>query len=223
MKADDCRGWRENLGALALDQLDDDERAATEAHLEGCAECRAELDLLVPVAAALPLADPAQLATPPTPPRSLARSIARSIAAERRARRRRRLSVGGGALAAACAAAAVAAILLAGGGGSTPSPAPSSAREVAFTTVPRGVKLDARLQPRPWGSEISLEVRGITPGTRCEVWLRRADGTRVPAGSFRYRYEGGSDEAALSSALPPSQARAIAIRAGDRTFVARIA
>ena len=114
-------------------------------------------------------------------------------------------------------------MILLAGGGSTPNPTPSSPRQVAFTTVPRGVALDATLQPRPWGSEISVQVRGITPGTRCEVWLRRADGTRVPAGSFRYRYEGGSDEAALSSALRPSQARAIGIRAGNRTFVARIA
>lgn len=220
MKADDCRRWRENLGALVLDQLDPDERAATEAHLEGCAECRAERDLLVPVAAALPLADPSQLATAPSPPRSLAFRISRRIAAERRARRRRRFTIGVGALATACAAAAVAVIAL-GGGSTTPTSSPPT-RDVAFTAVPEGVDLGASLAPRPWGSEISLQVRGITPGTRCEVWLRRADGTRVPAGSFRYRYE-GSDAAELSSALRPSQARAIGVRAGNRTFVAKIA
>jgi anti-sigma factor RsiW len=220
MKADDCRRWRENLGALVLEQLGDDDRAATEAHLDGCAECRAELELLMPVARALPLADPAQLAAPPAPPRSLAFRIGRVIAAERRSRRRRRLTIGAGALASACAAAAVAAILLAGGG-TTSAPAPP-ARQVAFSGVPRGVELGATLNPRPWGSEISVQVRGITPGTRCEVWLRRADGTRVPAGSFRYRYEGGSDAAALSSAVRPGDARAIAIRAGDRTFHAPI-
>ena len=85
MKADDCRRWRENLGALVLDQLEPDERIATEAHLGGCAECRTERDLLAPVARALPLADPEQLASTPAPPRSLAFRIARGIAAERRA------------------------------------------------------------------------------------------------------------------------------------------
>ena len=90
MKADDCRRWRENLGALVLDQLDDSERAATEAHLEGCGECRAELELLAPLAEALPLADPSRLDAPPAPPRSLPYRIAGRIAAERLARRRKR-------------------------------------------------------------------------------------------------------------------------------------
>jgi anti-sigma factor RsiW len=220
MRPDDCRAWRENLGAFVLDQLDDEERAATEAHLEGCPACRAELDLLAPLAEALPLADPSRLGSAPAPPRSLAYRIASGIAGEKRARRRRRLRLGGAVAAAAACAAVIAALLLAGGGG---SPAPTPARQVAFTSVPPGVELGATLAPRPWGSEINLRVRGITPGTRCEVWLRNADGTRIPAGSFRYRYEGGSDGAALSASLRPSQARAIGVQAGGRTFVAPIA
>lgn len=39
-------GYREALGAYALDALLPDERAALEAHLAGCAECRVELDAL---------------------------------------------------------------------------------------------------------------------------------------------------------------------------------
>ena len=34
MRTDDCRSWRERIGALVLGQLDRDERSATEAHLE---------------------------------------------------------------------------------------------------------------------------------------------------------------------------------------------
>jgi anti-sigma factor RsiW len=221
MKADDCRQWRESLGALVLDQLPDDERVALEAHLEGCAECRAERDLLLPVAEALPLADPAQLGASPSPPASLGLRVARGIAGERRARRRRRVRLGFAAAATACATAAVVAIAL-GGGGTSPSVG-APAKAVAFTSTPRGVEIGASLAPRPWGSEISVQVRGITPGTRCQVWLRRRDGTQVPAGSFRYRYEGGSDGAALSSSLRPSQARSIGVRAGNRTFVAPVA
>ncbi len=221
MRADDCRQWREELGSFVLEHLDADEHAAVEAHLDGCAECRAELELLVPVAEALPLADPAQLGSSATPPRSLAVRVARGIRAESRTRRRRRIRLGGAAAAAACVvAAAVVVALGAGGSSSQPVAAP---HRVAFTSTPRGVEIGASLAPRPWGSEISLEVRGITPGTRCEVWLRRADGTRVAAGSFRYRYEGGSDGAALSTSLRPSQAQSIAVRAGNRTFVAPVA
>ncbi len=221
MRADDCRRWREELGSFVLDHLDADERAAVEAHLDGCAECRAELELLVPVAEALPLADLEQLDSSATPPRSLAFRVARGIRAERRARRRRRIRLGVAVAAAACVAAAAVVVTLGGSGGSGSQPV-APPKRVAFTSTPRGVEIGASLAPRPWGSEISLEVRGITPGTRCEVWLRRTDGTRVAAGSFRYRYEGGSDGAALSTSLRPSQARSIAVRAGNRTFVAPV-
>jgi anti-sigma factor RsiW len=222
MKADDCRSWREELGAFALDQLDADDRAAVEAHLDGCADCRAELELLMPVAEALPLVDPEQLEASPTPPRTLAFKVARGIAAEKRTQRHRRFRLGLAAAAAACAVAAAAVVAFGGSGGSPSQPAGASQR-VAFTSTPRGVEIGASLSPRPWGSEISLQVRGITPGTRCEVWLRKADGSRVNAGSFRYRYEGGSDGAALSAAVRPSEARSIAVRAGNRTFSAPVA
>jgi hypothetical protein len=63
-------------------------------------------------------------------------------------------------------------------------------------------------------------VRGFRPGTLCTVWLKRADGTKVAAGSFRYVYAGESDEASLSAAISPDDATAIGLRAGSVTFVA---
>jgi hypothetical protein len=67
-----------------------------------------------------------------------------------------------------------------------------------------------------------VQVRGFRPGTLCTVWLRRSDGTKIPAGSFRYVYAGESDEAQLSSGLDPPDVTAIGLRAGSRTFVAPI-
>src|SRR6202000_522722 len=86
------------------------ERAALAAHLEGCAECRAELRSLEGVAALLPLADPARIEGPAArPPADLGARIEAQIAAESaregRVRRRRRLRLGfGGAVAAAAVA-----------------------------------------------------------------------------------------------------------------------
>jgi anti-sigma factor RsiW len=111
MTAENCREWRESLGAYALGQLGDDERTGLEAHLEGCAECRAELESLRSVAKLLPLADPQQLGTVPSLPRGLGDRVMASIAGERRTRTRMRRRRGGFALAGA--AAAVAAALLA--------------------------------------------------------------------------------------------------------------
>lgn len=116
MTTDDHRDWRLSLGAYALGDLPADERASVAAHIEGCAECRAELRELEGVAALLPLADPARIEGPPVrPPADLGARIEAQIAAERaregRAKRRRRLRLGFGGAVAVAAVAAVAAVL----------------------------------------------------------------------------------------------------------------
>jgi hypothetical protein len=219
MRADECRVWRERLGALVLGQLGPEERAATEAHLEGCPDCRAEADALAPMAAVLKRADPEKLAPTPAPPAHLADRITRRIAAERRAARRRRVRVALGV--GAAAAAATAALLFATVFSGSPNEGPA-AQTVAFRGLPQGVSVNASLESRPWGSDVNVRVRGFRPGTLCTVWLRRDDGTRVPAGSFRYVYAGESDEAELSSGLDPPDVTAVGLQAGSRTFVARV-
>src|SRR6476646_2711379 len=106
MTAERCREWRESLGAHALGQLSAEESAALEAHLEGCPDCRAELESLAGVARLMPLADPERFGTAPTPPPALADRIATTISAERRSERRRRARLGL-ALSGATAAVAV--------------------------------------------------------------------------------------------------------------------
>ena len=217
MTAEGCREWRERLGAYVLGHLTEDERVATSAHIEGCAACRAEAESLAPLAELLPIADPAQLTTAPAPPAELADRIAARIARERkvkRRRQRRRLVIGlSGATAAAAAATLLIAIVLSSPGSG------ASAQRVSFGSLPDGVAIGATLQPRPFGTEIRMNVHGIRSGTLCRVFLRRSDGTRMPAGSFRYRYS-GTEQAVLTSALDLSAARAVGVRAGNRTFVA---
>ena len=100
-------------------------------------------------------------------------------------------------------------------GGSDPS---TPSETVAFRALPRDVFAEATLAPRPWGSDVSVKVYGFRPGALCQVWLRRSDGKRVPAGSFRYVYEGEGEH--LSAALAPEDATAIGLRAGSKTYVA---
>jgi hypothetical protein len=219
MTADECRIWRERLGALVLGQLGPEERAATEAHLEGCPDCRAEADALAPMAGVLRRADPERLGPTPAPPPYLADRIARQIATERRVTHRRRAWVGLGL--GAAAAAATAAVLLTTVFSGSPSERPA-AQTVAFHGLPKGVSVNASLEPRPWGSDVRVWVHGFRPGTLCTVWLRREDGTRVPAGSFRYVYAGDTDEPELSSGLDPPEVTAIGLEAGSKTFIAPI-
>jgi hypothetical protein len=222
MKTDDHRDWRLSLGAFALGDLPADERAAIAAHLEGCEECRAELRSLEGVAALLPLADPARIEEPAVrPPADLGARIEAQIATEsaretRQKRRRRfRLGVGGAVAVAAVAAALAIAILPVGTGESSP------AQEVRFASVPKGVSIDATLEPHAFGTEIQMYVSGIRSGTLCRVFLRDAAGHSYSAGSFRYRW-GQDSEAELSSALDLSQATQIGVHAGNRTFVAPV-
>jgi anti-sigma factor RsiW len=216
----DCRDWRELLGVYALGQLKGDERTGLEAHLEGCAQCRAELALLKPVAEMLPRADPARFESAPQPPPELGARIAATIAGERQKteRRHRRRVFGGFALGgatAALAAAVLAIFVLGGGGGGQPE------QHVKFTAVPKGVNIDATLEPHAYGTEIRMYVHGVASGTLCTVSLRGPHGVSYPAGTFRYRW-GEDSEAVLSSALDLSRTRAISVRAGNRTFVAPV-
>lgn len=215
MTTDDCRRWKESLGAYALGQLSETERAGLEAHLEGCPACRAEADSLVAVSRLLPYADPERFGPAPQPPADLGRRITATIGAERRLKSRgwrRRLGFGLGT--AAAAAAAVLAIFVLGGGESE-----SPGQHVSFDSLPRGVKIGATLEPKAFGTEIHMYVKGVRSGTLCRVYMRAPDGADISAGTFRYRW-GGDSAAVLSAALDLSRAEALVVRAGDRTFVA---
>ena len=81
------------LGAYLLGHLPPEERVGLEAHLDGCAECRAELAELGPVSGALAAADPTHLGAPPEPPAELADRVFARVRAARRSHRRRRWTV----------------------------------------------------------------------------------------------------------------------------------
>jgi anti-sigma-K factor RskA len=226
MRTDNCREWRESLGAYALGHLPAEERAALEAHLEGCPGCRAEAESLAGVARLMAHADPQRIAEPaPRPSPELGKRIAATIGAERaeqdrrQARgRRRRLGLRLGlALSGAAAAAAVvlALVILPGGEGGPPE------QHVTFAALPSGVHIYATLEPHSYGTEIRMYVSGMRSGTLCRVYLRSRDGQRMTAGTFRYRW-GNDSEAVLSSALDLSRTAAIGVNAGGRTFVAPV-
>lgn len=218
MKTEACREWRVALGAYALGQLPAEERAGLEAHLEGCPACRAEAESLSGVARLLPHADPAHFGPAPRPSPALGARIAATIGAERRARRRqlrrRRFTL---ALSGAAAAVAVVLAIALWPGGEDGRPA----EYVKFTSLPKGMKIGATLEPHAYGTEIQMYVSGVRSGTLCRVFLRDADGTSVSAGTFRYRW-GEDSRAVLSSALDLSRTVAIGVHAGGRTFVAPV-
>jgi hypothetical protein len=216
MKTDGCRSWKESLGAYALGQLPEQEKLALEAHLEGCAACRAEAGSLNDVSRLLPHADPANFGPAPQPPAELGRRIAATIGSERRAKRRQRrlrFGLGFSGAAAAATAAVLAIFVLSGGESGGPE------QHVSFRSLPDGVKIGATIEPQAFGTEIHMYVKGISSGTLCRVYMRGPGGKEVSAGTFRYRW-GGDSTAVLSAALDLSRAQALVVHAGSRTFVA---
>ncbi len=218
MKTEDCRDWRHSLGAYALGDLPPEERAALEAHLDGCPECRTEAEALGALARLLPLADPDRFSRPaPQPSPDLGRQIAATIGREQRVTVQRRRWRFGLALsgAAAAAAAVLALVILPGGGSANPE------QHVQFGKLPGGVEIYATLAPHAYGTEIHMYVKGVRSGTLCRVYLRGPRGERVSAGTFTYRW-GDDSTAVLSSALDLSRTEAIGVQAGNRAFVAPV-
>ena len=202
MTSDACRELRAALGAVALGGADPSEALALRAHLDGCAECRAELRELTSVAAALPLADPSRAKGGLNePPSVLAKRVLGRVAAERTARRiraRRRVAAAT-APSAAIAAAVVAFVLI------VPGNAPSGSR-VVF--APReGVSAAATLRSRPAGTEVAFHVTGLDRGDSYWLWLTGADGNRIAAGTFRGT--GAPTDLVLTAAIPLGDARRI--------------
>ncbi|CRK57505.1 possible anti-sigma factor [Alloactinosynnema sp. L-07] len=180
------RALKEVLGAYALDQLDEHERLAVEAHLAGCQECRAELREITPVAESLRLVDVDQLGpVPPSPPPDLGEAVLARIRAERGERvRAPRWAVP--------AAAAVAAVALGAGVGwwaHPDAPAPTQDAKVPLEAVavrgpdPR-ISASAQLVPHTWGVEIKLTATGFETGEPYRVMVTDADGRKIPAGEF---------------------------------------
>ncbi|MBC6447628.1 anti-sigma factor family protein [Actinokineospora xionganensis] len=177
------RSLRELLGAYALDQLDDHERIAVDAHLAGCPDCRAELDEIAPVAQSLRLVDLDRLGQlAPAPPASLGDAVLARIQIER-ARRREAPRW------ALPAAAVVAAIALGAGVGWVAHPdvpdQPVVLLEAVEVAGPDArISASADLVPHTWGVEIKLTASGFEAGAPYRVAVTTVDGNKVPAGEF---------------------------------------
>lgn len=174
---------REQLGVFALGHGSPAERAAVQAHLGGCAACRAELAELTPLAARLADVDPDHLDETPAPPPGLRDAVLARIAAEPRpptrlADHRRRRPAG------AAAAVAVAAAAFGVGWLARPVPDPPPLEPVAVQVADAGITATADVVSHTWGVEVKLSGAGFTAGEVYSVAVREVDGDRVPAGAF---------------------------------------
>ena len=212
------------LGGYVLDQLAPVERRRVEAHLAACAECRAELDELLPVASGLAAVRraggvPADLEVPVPP--GLGDRVVASVEAEHRSERRR--SWRRPALVAGVAAASAAAVLVAGLALSRSDPPPAAApvplESVAVTTEAPGLTASADLVAHTWGVEVKLRATGFDAGGRFRVTMLGPGGRRYPAGEF---VGTGTKEMLcnLNSSVLRDRARGFVVRDATGTVVA---
>jgi hypothetical protein len=208
MTRDDCRPWREDIGAYLLGGLPDERRTALLAHLDGCPACRSELAELSEVARILPAADPLRNTKREVPSQSLMDSIMDAIGDERRAKRSRvtRRVAGAVAIAAALLLGALAVGTLMDG---------SSQSTVQLAGDAADGDSTASLEYLPGGTRIDLSIDGLPKEETYYVWLEDTEGERVPAGTFWTPDEGGSLDLKLTAALSLRRCQGIGISDAD--------
>ena len=196
MSADDCRSYRGDLAAYALDRLDDLERTRLLAHLDRCADCRFDLEELRLTALALPAASLAHLNADHAPSLDLAERIAQSARTERT--KVHRLHVRRAVVAAVSIAAALILAVVAFGVVREDSP---TASLQPFAVAPNGAMASFGLQKNDQGTQVRLHHRGLDPNSIYWVWLTDVSGQRFNAGTFRGTWK--DETITLQSALPP--------------------
>lgn len=181
------------LGAAALGRLSGAEQVELDAHLTGCADCRAELAALTVVTGrlgALPAASALRLGADhdnhadnaDAENADLSDRVLRSIAAERR-REHRGSQLRQGLLAGAAAVA----VLLAGVVAATDLTGPRTPAvplESVSVAAPAGVDAKADLVAHTWGIEIKLAATGLADGAPYDVRVTTASGEILDAGAF---------------------------------------
>ena len=181
------------LGAYLLGGLDSADSQRFEAHLEACADCRAELSELeslpalldaVPVPDAVALAAAHRIPVPAEPAGSPPRAVLDELASRRRTSRRRWAALVG-AVAAACLA-----LGLAAGPVINRPPQPDASYSVQSGD---GLRFSVDLARKTWGTELAVNGSSMPLDGTLSLWIRDRDGgedracawTATPSGRIR--------------------------------------
>lgn len=201
--------WEHSDGAYALDALEPDERAAYEAHLAGCADCRARV---AAARAAVGLLAGGQVDAPPLPD-----TLLPSLLREARRSRRRRLVVTSALV--GVAASLLTMLLTATPLGDRPHGVPMA----AVGQVP--ISAEAAVEPTAWGTRITLTCRyaagEASPGYRYELRVRATDGTTTSLGSWEL--DGRSATFTGGTALPVADIAVVEVTDSRGVTVLRLA
>ena len=183
----------ELLGAYVLGVLDAGERSTVQSHVDGCEQCRHELEELREIEAALGELPPEALIDgPPEGGDLLLQRTLKQVRGERSRSDNQRRAVW-------LSAAAVAAVAVLGGGtllGRSLAPSdpvnqagpavtvPANARTGTATDAATGATITATVTPAAGWVKVHAQVSGIAAGQQCRLLVVAKDGSRREAGSW---------------------------------------
>jgi anti-sigma factor RsiW len=193
----------EALGVYVLGAVDESERAAVDAHVTRCPDCRRELDRLLPLPgllAALAPDEAVALEGVARPPAGLLTRLRAAVTTERRRRVRQRVAV---------AVASVVVLLASGATGlNQAGDGPPAPTRVEAVDPQSGVRAAMVVAPRAWGTEVSVRMYGAAPGEHCRLVVRGDDGGSEVAATWRATYQGRA-EVTGSAAIPRADVVAV--------------
>jgi hypothetical protein len=176
-----CEQARGQLALQAIGRLPENERLALQSHLDGCADCRAELVDLSGIETALRSAEPERVDDVEIVPESLRTAVLGALHTEAvRHKRSTRVRV--------AAAAAVLVIFVGGATAAVTALASSHHNQNGPTFAlsgPAGAHGTVQLTAEPWGTSVELHAVGGTAGQVLTVSMRTADGSWWQAGTYQ--------------------------------------
>ncbi|MEV7600842.1 zf-HC2 domain-containing protein [Kitasatospora sp. NPDC089797] len=209
-----CGPEHTDAGAYVLGVLEPAEHTAFERHLADCPQCTEQVGqlgfiktLLADHAAAARAAGLDPAAPAPEPDRRLLGRLVAEVTAGRRRGRLRRLALALAATAMVAAGPAVTAAVIAAD--STPAVV-AVAEQYSATDPTTGAKATVGIDPRTWGSRISLNLSGVQGPLTCRLVAVSHTGQRqtvttwsVPVQGYGEPDDGGTLHTAGGAALQP--------------------
>lgn len=213
-----CLHIRQTLGVYVLGAIDPPERAAVDAHLAGCPECREELAGLAGLPALLGRVpfDEAERITSVYSERSTPAEQADDVtlapvlvkvAHQRKVRRWRGLAAAAAVVLAASTAATVSMHM-------ADAPVAVHWEHDQMTNSATHISVAVKYAAQPGGTRLEAAVTGIPKGTECEFWVIGSGGERWPAGSWTVASTWQSNWYQASSSAPLHWVRGFEITSG---------